>query len=77
MKYKHTKWFILFYLAYFLLTATPLYSFANKPVMLLGMPMFLTYQIGMCILCTLVLLCNYKMDRAADRKRAQEKKGDE
>lgn len=77
MKYKHTKWFLLFYLFYFLMTATPLYSFANKPVMFLGMPLFLTYQIGMCLLCTLALLLNYKMDKAADRKQAEAKKGDE
>lgn len=77
MKYKHTKWFLLIYAVYFIMTATPLYSFANKPVMVLGMPMFLTYQIVMCLLCTLALLLNYKMDRAADRKRVEEKKGEE
>lgn len=62
MKRIHTKYFVIFYVIALLMMSTPLVNIANRPVLVLGMPMILTWVLGWTLLTTLVLCWNYQMD---------------
>lgn len=67
MKYKHTNIFILLYLIVMLMMSTPLINIANKPVILLGLPMLLTWIVGWTILAAVLLIIHYNLDLKAEK----------
>ena len=69
MKRPHTKYFFIFYVIALMMMSTPLVNIANQPVLVLGMPMILTWVLGWTLLTTLVLCWNYQMDIKYDKAR--------
>ncbi len=69
MKYKHTNIFIVLYVITILMMSTPLMNIANKPIMLLGMPMLLTWTLGWTIFATVLLIIHYNLDLKAEKRK--------
>ncbi|MDR3295206.1 MAG: hypothetical protein LBT26_05200 [Clostridiales Family XIII bacterium] len=67
MKYAHTKFFVIFYAIAMLMMGTPLINIANKPVMLLGMPMLLTWLTIWSVLVIVALIIHYQADLKAEK----------
>lgn len=65
---KHTKYFLIFYAVALLMMGTPLVGIANKPVLVLGMPMLLVWLLGWTLLSTIALIIQYNLDLKYGKK---------
>lgn len=68
MKRNHTKYFVIFYAIALAMMGTPLVRIANKSMLVLGMPMLLTWVVAWTLIVTLVLVLNYRMDVKVDEE---------